>query len=429
MTNFSQNQHQLAFVGKDVAKTAGNINTLNDGEIGVFTPGGVRYTEATADAGDLFYIVLGKGNGAFDKTPVISLEDVTGVSINTYVAPVEQLDFIGFNGVAGSIEVNNNTNYRATVTLNSGNLSYGTQYIKDLIFASDANATQLEIAEGLMKSGAKNMSRDAVQPIAFGLLSDEAGTALGTGVGTGAFVNGSNVVTFGTDVTDATTNAVLAVGNYFKVGAATTDPIYKIVAIDVPNETITLDRPYAGVSAAAIANNAMRQIPAATADASECGVSLTTIAPAFVLGKTNPEIVRWSLSLAPDAFGVTTLTSTAAEPGNGTYAQVAALEHFTVGNNGEDIRDGGKNSYGFTSMATVGATYDMIDITFDKGRKGLIATSNPQTISLIINTVQTAGTYTLAGTADDITDVLEDLLEGAKLVGGGLVAGGSLALA
>ena len=419
MTNFSQNQHQLAFVGKDVALTTGNINTLNDGEIGIFTPGGVRYTEGTADANDLFYIVLGKGNGAFDKSPVFSLGDVTSVNAQAYVAPVAQVDYIGFNGAAGSIEVNNNTNYRATVTLNSGNLSYGTQYIKDLIFASDANATQLEIAEGLMVSGTKNMSRDAVKPVSFGLLSDEAGTALGTGVGTGAFVNGSNVVTFGTAVDNSTTNAILAVGNYFKVGAATTIPMYKIIAIDIPNETITLDRPYAGVTAGAIANNAMRQIPVATAVAAECGVSLSTIAPSFVLGKTNPEIVRWNLSLAPDAFGVTTYTTTAAEPGNGTYAQVAALEHFTVGNNGEDVRDGGKNSYGFTSMAVSTETYDCITITFDKGRKGLIATSNPQTISLFVDSGKdTNGHYALDATGNDFTDVLEDLLDGAKLVGG-----------
>ena len=66
------------------------------------------YTEATADAGDVFGIYLGRAAALGPlRSEFFSKADVVSVSRKAYVAPTEQLDFIGSNGTSGAIEVNN----------------------------------------------------------------------------------------------------------------------------------------------------------------------------------------------------------------------------------------------------------------------------------------------------------------------------------
>ena len=275
MANFSQNNHQTVFVGKDVAKTTTTIAAIADGEIALFTPGGTMYTEATADAGDLFGIYLGRAAALGPlRTPFFSKADVTSVSRKQYVAPTEQLDYIGSNGTSGSIEVNNNTVYRATIELDKGrpNTNLGGVYVKDMVFETGAAATQADIALGLAASGFANMSREAEQSIRFAAINDEAGIALGTGAGTVTFVAGSKVTQWG-DVDDATTNAAPVVGGYLRAGTAVTADTYKIVAIDTVANTATLDAPYRG-DTAVLGNTAVENILSAAGLAAEWGVSL-----------------------------------------------------------------------------------------------------------------------------------------------------------
>ena len=54
-------------------------------------------------------------------------------------------------------------------------------------------------------------------------LADEAGVALGTGVDDVVFTHGSKYIS-ATDIDDATTNDAFVVGDYIRVGTATTDP-------------------------------------------------------------------------------------------------------------------------------------------------------------------------------------------------------------
>lgn len=428
MTNFSQNNHQLVFVGKDVAKTTTTIAALNDGEIALFTPGGTMYTEATADAGDVFGIYLGRAAALGPlRSPFFSKADVKKVTRKAYSAPTAQVDYIGYNTSTGSIAVLNNTVYRATMQIDgSPETEHGGIYIKDMVYESDSAATQAEIADGLFANAVANFSRDAEPVIGFEMtMAAGSDLALGTGVNNVTFTNGSKTV-LADDIDDATTNAAFAVGDYIRIGTAATDEVYRITAIDATANTATLSVPFQGTTQT-IADTGLKRIAAASAATVACGLKLTANTLAFTVGKLRDKQARWELSLDADSFTTTTLTNSAsAAPGNGTYRQVAELEWFANGNNGEMFRMGEPNIYDVTLHANSAETYDCIEIELERGRTDSLGYVNsPQVISLFIDSGKdTSGHYSLAATADDITDMLEDLLDGVPVYGGAVTANG-----
>ena len=427
MTNFSQNNHQLVLVGKDVAKTTTTVAALNDGEIALFTPGGTMYTESTADAGDLVQIVLGRGSSQEPlKSPVFSKADVTRVTRKAYAAGSVQLDYIGFNGSTGSIEVNNSTVYRASINIiESPETTNGGVLVKDMSYSSDSSATQAEIADGLFASVVGNFSRQDEKAIGFEMLmAAGSDTAVPTGTVSFTFTNGSKTIS-ATDIDDATGTAALAVGDYLRIGTAATDEVYRITAIDATANTATLSVPFQGTTQS-IVDSSLKVIVAASAATVACGIKLTGLTMDWTNGKITNKLSRWALSLDADSFGATTVTnSTTPSFGTGSYRQVAELEWFANGNNGDIYRNEAKNSFDFTPMSSSAETYDCIEIELDKGRSGIIATSNPQVITLFIDSGKdTSGHYALAATTDDITDMLEDLLAGVPVYGGGATANG-----
>lgn len=422
MATFSQNNHQLVLVGKDVAKTTGAISAINDGEIALFTPGGTMYTEATADAGDVFGIYLGKTVGTL-RSPFFSKADVTKVTRKAYAAPTEQLDYIGSNGTSGSIDAKNNTVYRATIELDNGRpeTTKGGVYVKDMVYESDASGAQSEIALGLAASGAKNMSREPEQSIRFRAICDDAGAALSATTGTITATNGSKIILAATDI-----DGEMSVGDFWREGTAVTDDVYRIVSFDTTAQTATLDRPYEGTTQVWGATST-EYITAALGAAGNWGVSLTGLTLDFTVGKINDKQASWKLSLDSDSFGATNLVNSAsADPGTGTYRQVAELEYFANGNNGEAFRNEGRNNFPFTGNADSNETYDVIEIELERGRTDSLGYVNsPQVVSLFIDSGKdTSGHYSLAATTDDITDMLEDLLDGVPVYGGAVTANG-----
>jgi hypothetical protein len=200
-------------------------------------------------------------------------------------------------------------------------------------------------------------------------------------------------------------------------GTALTDDVYKVTAVDTTNLNFTVDRPVQITSQVLTAASSDAEvIAAATGAAADWGVSLTGLTLDFKLGKIDNAVAKWNLSLDADSFGATTLTnSTTATPGSGSYNQVAELEHFLNGNNGENFRTGEPNIYSYTKMAQSSETYDLIVIEFEKGRTDSLGYVNsPQSLIIAVPAADTNGAWYegSSGTADDTTDVLEDLLEG-----------------
>lgn len=408
MTTFSQRDYQALLVGKAFTSTpATTIGALANGEIGIFTPAGVKLTETAAGTTDRFILAVGRGTGVAPLiTPVIDKTKVTAKNLKNVVSAAEQLDYIGYNGSTGAIEVNNNSVYRAAINLKDvlaeGN--HGGVYIKDMVYKSSAAATQAEIANGLIKSAIANFSREASNVIKFERVTSSTVTAATTG--TLAVVNGSKYVTAASDID----NGGAVVGDYLSIlGVA-----YKIVAINVGSAQVAeLDIPYQGATAAAVADASVGFITAANAALGNWGIKMTGIEQPFTVGKIHYKKVRWNVTLSTDSFGATTLTNTtSASEGVGQYEQIASLEWFINGNNGEFFRMGEPNIFGYTSMAS-DITYRTITIEFQDGRTDSMGYVNtPKVVTLAIPSA-TVPDYAVTGTADDITDVLEVLLYGA----------------
>ena len=415
MTNFSQNNHQLLFVGKTgFAITGTSISTLADGEVACFTPGGTIYSESSADANDPFVIAIGRGTDEALVSPVIRKDMVSRVSKKDYTAGSVQLDYIGFNGSTGSIEVNNNTVYRATINvIESPETTNGGVLVKDMTYSSDAGATQAEIADGLFSSVVANFSRQVEKGIGFEMLmAATSDAAVGTSVNDVVFTNGSKTIS-AADIDDGTGSAAFAAGDYIRVGTAATDEVYRIVSINATANTAELSVPFQGTTQT-IADGSLRRIAAASAAALACGIKLTGLTMDWSNGKITNKLSRWSLNLDSASFGATTLTnSTTPSFGSGTYRQVAELEWFLAGANGDIYRNEAKNSFDYTVMSNSSYTYDLIDIELDRGRTDSLGySSSPQVITIAIPTGGTAGGWTLSSVTNATPDVLEDLLEG-----------------
>lgn len=416
MTTFSQRDYQALLVGKAFTSTpATTIGALANGEIGIFTPAGVKLTETAAGTTDRFILAVGRGTGVAPLiTPVIDKTKVTAKNLKNVVSAAEQLDYIGYNGSTGSIEVNNNSVYRAAINLKDvlaeGN--HGGVYIKDMVYKSSAAATQAEIASGLVKSAIANFSREASNVIKFELLCNDAGSAVGAAADTVVGAVGSKYITV-TDVGSNTTVNAIAVGDYFRAGTAVTSPVYKVVASTVTTAggVLTLDVPLQ--AAVNLVGNTSEFITGALAAVANFGIKMTGIEQPFTVGKIHYKKVRWNVTLSTDSFGATTLTnSTSASEGVGQYEQIASLEWFINGNNGEFFRMGEPNIFGYTSMAS-DITYRTITIEFQDGRTDSMGYVNtPKVVTLAIPSA-TVPDYAVTGTADDITDVLEVLLYGA----------------
>lgn len=424
MATFNQRDGQELFVGltgsiETITASPNDLSVLADGEIGIFTPAGTRMTQALAATEDRFIIVQGASgtNEANILSSIIDKNDIVSANAKRtlWVDTVEQVDLIGYNGTSGSIEAINDNLYHVRVNLHQSLTSnHGGVSVKHGIYESDSSAAQWEIAQGLNESLVHNFSKETDKQVRPHRLCDEAGVALGTGVGTITVTQGSKYFTANTDIDDATTNAAMVVNGFIRFGTATTDPVYQIVAIDTTNNIGTLDVAYQGASATH-ANNAVENITNATGIAAEWGITLTGQALPFSVGKINFAVARWTTTL--ENMGTTTFSSTGATPGTGNVNQMKELEWFVQGNEGDYIRMGEPNLYPTRAKVVDATDYHVIDINTEKIYTGSI-TAGPirKTFTIALpasSTTATLADYALTATADDITDVLEVLCFGA----------------
>jgi hypothetical protein len=415
MATFTEKDKTSIFVGTaSTAKTTGDISTLTNGEIGIFNKSKTtRLTEATAVAGGTFTMVQGKGTEAPFTSDAIVGDSVVKVTRAVAAAATEKVDYIGYNTSSGSIQAINDNLYIArlhidqSITANQGGI-----FVKHGQYQSDASATQVEIANGLLVSFINNFSREAEKFIKFERVTSSTVTASTSGTIT--VVNGSKFVTAATDID----NGGAVVGDYLSLGGVA----YKIVAINVGGAQVAeLDIPYQGTSAT-IADASCGFITAANALLGNWGIKLTGVALKWSLGKFNYRKANWVTTL--QSFGTTTVTqSVGANPGKGTYEQAAELEWFYKGNDGEYFRMGEPNIFNMPKNVVAGVTYDSIIIsTVESGGN---TTQNKRQKDYMFLIPNSTPAWADSGTADDITDVLEIILAGKPVYGGAVSASGA----
>ena len=396
----AQNNVAHIVVGKDLnIATTGSRAALTAGQIGVFKNGSDVATADALTAGDVFTVATKDAEGNVLNTPFIKYSDIVSKSAKTYSAPTQKKVFIGFNGTSGALNVANSDVYILRVILKDNTRTFFEHPLYELAdYASDASATEEEIALGLLDNMLKNFT--AVKPhkvpvLAVGLVNSASGTDTSGGAFT--VVKGSKVVTTvesagaaadaGKYNADA---ASIAVGDYIRFSAATetlTDEVYKVTAVSgigTAAATITLDRPFAGTSGSKAANT-VSVVTAAAAAAADFGFILTGLALPFKAGTISYQVLDFEVVLN-EAFGATPITVSAnPSKGTGSYQEIAELEWFLKGNRGETYRVA---SYPVDKplVATSGKTYAVITVNYRNKDTRLIDRAVEQSATLIIAT-------------------------------------------
>jgi hypothetical protein len=392
MAAFNVKDITSLFIGGAATKTTGGISTLNSAEIGLFTPAGTRLTEANAATAEEFIIVQKVANGTNVISNTIKKANIKSATRKAYTAPTEQVDYIGFNGTSGALDVINSNTYFVRLGLNQGLTSnHGGLYLKHGIYISDATATESEVAAGLAKSLVANFSRETDKSIKFERVINNT---LVTLVETYSPVNGSKYVL-------ASAASTTTVGHAFRFGTALTDPTYIVTAIN--NDIITLDVPFQGPSASTVT------CEAAAVGALNWGIKLTGVALPFTTGKIHYNKSQWKTTI--EGFTSTVITnSVGASSGSGYESAVKELEWFCQNFEGDFYTVGEPNLYPRRALAS--GNYDFIILETVENYQGSIV-SGPINKTYMIAIPESAPNYAVAGTANDITDVLEVLAFGS----------------
>ena len=320
---------------------------------------------AIASGSNKIMIVAKNDSGNLVVSEPIKVADIKHISAKAYVAPTEQVDYVGFNGTTGSIDVINSNLYQVNIEMaNYGSTGSELRYRKQGHFNSAATASELSIAEGLRDSLIRNFSREPEKRIKFEMVCNNAGAVLGTSVDNVVFTNGSKIIS-ATDIDDATgAGEALAVGDLLRVGTAVTDPVYRITAINAAANTATLDQAYQGASGT-IVDTGLERIAAANLAAADYGIKLTGQPKMFKLGKIRYEKMVFVTQLV-DCGDTIVTKSQAAKLGTGEGKAVAEEEWFTIGNYGELYRMGEPDLYDIsdTLNASTSGKYDVVSIEY-----------------------------------------------------------------
>jgi len=403
------------------ALSAGSVDTLNAGEIGVFAADGTRMTTVAAATATSFFLARGSTTGSADgywKSDLINVADLTpATTVAVPVAAAEQHDTIGYDGTSGSLEAINNNLYLVTIYVQELlTSSTDGRYIKHFQYKSDASATQAEIAIGLAGSAIQNFSKEAEQYIAFKALCSSAVTAANDFVNDITLVKGSKVVSVATAVTWGPGATTLAVGDFVRMGAAgagtaLTDDVYRVTAVDTTNLNFTVDRPMQVASQVLAAGTSDAEvITGALGAAADWGIDMLGLPLTYSVGKFFYNKARWVVGIKD--FGTSTSANVAmASKGVGDGQEISDTEWFCAGFEGEYFRMGEPAIYNFSGVAVTTETYAMIGISFqDKSLVGFTDNISPKLLLAAIPTDIGGGNTpanAVTGTANSLTAVLD----------------------
>ena len=206
---------------------------------------------------------------------------------------------------------------------------------------------------------------------AFVTANEDAFTAIGititSAIGVITFTNNINYDIYTTAT--ATGTDMTAV---IDVISSTTDPVYKITALDTTTNVGTLDREYQGKDFTAEDTSFVR-IAKATGEASDCGVKITGITTPSTPGYVDTELTRFltSISVTTDdgTENATTLTRNAVAPIEefGSIARIKQLEAELMGSKGVEYRNSSKYEVPGTTYGSLSDTgYDIVHIQYNK---------------------------------------------------------------
>ena len=319
---------------------------LADGVVAVVRPD-MTVVAMTGDTilGDSYITALGEfrivqGTGVGEPlriSPLYKSGEYT-LTGNKYAIATEQISYVGFNGTAGTLDGDDaSTSYYITLIMNNPNEAdrsqprriYG-QYTTPATGQTNS-ITTLALAENLVK----NFSVMKDDKVKIERVNSGTNTAVPTGAATSAtiiFTKGSKTVTGFANVDDATTTAVLAVGELLRIG--TTDDTAAIASINTTTDTLELDTAFQGETVT-LNDTGLERVT--VANLGTWGIKLTGVNRSFDVAKNrNNYKVRFTVNLS-DSFNATGITtSQKAFEGLGMANQVAMDYYEGSGFNGQN---------------------------------------------------------------------------------------------
>jgi hypothetical protein len=390
-----------SLIGKNInATSATRAENLLAGEIGIAN----KFNKILTTDADTFDAIVIHQGGSNRRSDIIPRSAVKSIKTKAYVAPTEQITYIGYNGTSGDLEAINSNNYIIRMTFTAGDRSqeFPAQRILHGSYVSDATTTKLEVADGIVKNlnaQARKLFENDVQA---NVVLSNAGTAVGAAADTVVGYRGSVYVTI-TDVAANASVTAIAAGDYFRVGTAVTDPVYKVVAstVGTGGGILTLDRPL--LADISLLGTTTEMISAANAAASSVGIKLNGVARTFNLRKKiEYRKAIWETSLTN--FGTAAVSSAqAANFGSGTYEQVATEDLFTDISMGNRYRK--DHLYSPNLYAETGGQYGCVTITY---ADPTIVTVGPEPLNW--KTIRVWFNNTSATNASNFLTVLGDFI-------------------
>ena len=389
----AQNNVTHMFVGSATAMSVVNAPTVAR-TLGKKLVGEQLCEAGALVAGNRFQILYMDSGGTLQHSPVLNWSNLLYRNRVTTVAATTQRVVVGFNGTAGSIEVNNSENYLITMSYRDQLSQFSNKsFYKYAEYTSGAAATQYAIATGLVTSFRANCSRDPYRMFYAERINSGVSTATSGGALT--VTNGSVTVTTvesaggaadaGLYNADAGT---MVAGDLIRFGHATTNTfaVYKIAAITIAvggaTATITLDVPYEGASGAVAAANA-GVVPIANEGNYGVRIIANDGAKELITGRFNYSPMRFDLGLST-AFGDTITTVEAiGSKGHGTFNDVAQMEYELIANRMEPYKIA-EYPISFNLGATAGETYTLYTLQFKDESTQTIGGTADSFITLVI---------------------------------------------
>ena len=373
----TQNNVMRLLIGKDLGAVSpttaagspileANDNYLLDGEMAVVNTHNIVLSTATvltdAIAVRKGIRVVQRSGSTLVYSDIIKRAGVQHFVGATDTPAVQQVSYLGYDGVgaANAIAVLNSNQYEARLKFQEGD-THGFMQSPTLsaTYKSDTTATQAEIAAGLHLAFAGSLWRSPEAPVRVErVVLETAAIQLSNNILT--VRNGSKYVTWTAAATHA--GGAFVAGDTIRIGtagtgAAATDPAYILTSIT--GLVGTLDVPFQGANAAVPAIDVAHVVTP-----TNWGLKFTGLARGFTLGVQGSinNIVKFLIGVTN--FGTTPVTyTTAAYEGRGTYRQIAELEWFLQGNEGNEDRGDFLHTTA-RSDADATATYDVLSIHY-----------------------------------------------------------------
>ena len=307
------------------------VEDFTAGQGGLVDGEGVLVSSTTT-AGTRLRFAQRLSDGNLVYSPFFTLGTHLALEAEEYDAPTMHSVTVGESGnggdgmigqgTAGAIEAGETYTLSIVITSSQSAIN-NTPIIKTVPYRAQTNDTQLEVSRGLFDASLNIVNRNLPNRIIQVGRIFNPGSASDITTGAAQTVG----VTYGSTNVTQTTHA-RSVGD-----AVDIDGDWYIIT-DTETNSFTIDRPYQGETDAAIAHADINFVPTASVGDGTWSLRFTALDRPFdpVTDMYNP--VRFTITtsgFAPDLD----ISTTAADPGSGTYEQVAQQEIYSAMNEGK----------------------------------------------------------------------------------------------